>query len=1141
MKVIINLTFVLLLAFIAMPVLADYSSLQQQSKIITGTVTDENEEPLIGVRVFVPGTSVGITTNADGKFRLEVPSDKSTVRISYLGYQPQTVSIDNRTDFTIRMVPENKELDEVVIVGYGSQRVKDLTGAATAVRMDDIGYLPGASIVDALAGQVIGLSVTKSNGRPGATGTFKVREPAPAFAGGVSYGPLIVIDDVVQVNDLGEPDMTAFNMLDHSEIESMTVLKDASAAIYGSRASQGVILVKTKRGRIGTPKISYTANLDFSDAVGHSKTMNAYETGIFTNRMINQVYANGGTNYTSYLYSDDELAGMKNLNYDWLDRAWHSALSQRHSLTVNGGTDKLTYFAGTSYQDQDTNLGSLQDYSKWTFRAGGEIKVLAGLKLTASIAGYNSNKVEGRELAKILSGPWSGQTPQDYPMLRHMPKYIPMEISYADPETNETKNYWMSPWVGPHYVNTATNSNISNTYAIWNFFANEASNARKTNEENGYNANLSLTYDLPFIKGLSLKGTYAVSYANTLYNEVGDYYQLARATNTNQAGMHLIGDYTQYDFPEYGRGSNNMPIVIYKNSIRKSEQINFMVTYDRKLGNHDISFTGVIEHGEAEGRVTQLHYDGPWDSYNGVSSSAGTINTNGAETYFTKSESGTLSYIGRLNYKYADRYLAQFLIRTDASTKFAPENYWGNFPTGSVGWVASEENFFKNSKISNYINYLKLRYSLGRTGKDNVKAWSWMPAFTVNPATGIGFGTIDGAPSFGAIFNGTVNRNVKWDVTIKQNAGIDLNFLSNRLGFTMDYFYDKTSDLIMKVASADEPIYIGANLPYLNYGKVDAWGWEFSLRWNDNIKQSLIPSWGPIKYAVGMDYGISWYKVVLGEGAYFDYPAEVNNASSKTGYRSPDNEYGFKVWKGTGKGDGLLRTQEDIDKYWQYLTDLATAADGNPSYLGITSKDKMYPGMIAYQDIAGNIDTENKTIEGPNGVISRDHGQDYVRLAENRRHTINTKMSLQWGDFSWSAQLATSWGGYSAIPGEAQAINNSTIIWSQFSYVSDMFDPVDNPDGKYPSMAVASAYGERSDFWQVPSFRCYVRNMTIAYSLPKNLLKKTGIDKLQVNLTGNNLWDFYNPYPDKFRNMYDDDRMGYPTLRTWTFGVNLTF
>ncbi|MDR0745848.1 MAG: SusC/RagA family TonB-linked outer membrane protein [Mediterranea sp.] len=1127
----------------------DAAQATQQTRTVRGVVVDETGEPVIGANVKVVGTTTGTITDLEGNFTLSAPAD-GKIEVSFIGFTTQVVDIPASGALRITMKEDAKLLDEVIIVGYGTQRVKDLTGAASIVQMDEIAELPGASIVDALAGQVIGLNVSRSDGRPGSTGTFTVRSPAPDLSG-VRFGPLIVIDDVVQVDELGNPSMTAFNMLDHSEIESMTVLKDASAAIYGSRASNGVILVKTKRGQAGAPKISYSAKLDFADAVSHMKTLDAYETGVFTNRMFRQINANGGTDRTNYSYSDAELEAMKNLNYNWLDKAWDSSLSHRHSLTVSGGADKVTFFAGLSYQTQETNLGSVQDYEKWTFRAGGEMKVAAGLKLSASIAGYNNDRTSAKEQAKFTSGPWGNQaSSQDYAILRHIPKYIPFSVDVPQ-EDGGTKSFYTSPWLGPHFINTSTDSNVSSNYPVWNFFANEASKARKEEEENGYNANFSLTYDVPFIKGLSMKATYALSYANTLLHDVGDYYKLARATNTNTDGHHLIGSYTEYNYISYGRSTNiaNQPRVNYKKSTRKSEQMNFMITYDRTFGEHDISATAVVERGEASGNGLELLYQGPWDSYNGVSSSAGTISTVGTDNQFTRSESGTLSYIGRANYKYSDRYLAQFLIRSDASTKFAPENYWGTFPTGSVGWVASEEKFFKNSPVSGYIDYLKLRASLGKTGKDNVAAWSWMPAFDVSTTTGLGFGTLDGQPTFGALFknNGVFNRNIKWDTTIKQNYGIDINLLDNRLSLSVDYFYDKTKDLIMQVTAdaENDPVYRGAGVPILNYGKSDAWGWEFSVKWTDKINQSLLPSWGPIKYGIGMDYSISWNKLVLGKEWVFDYPATMDEASSTTGYRGPDHEWGFRTWRHTSNGDGMLRTQEDIDNYWQYLTDLATAAGTNPSYLGVTSKNNMYPGMLAYEDIHGDIDVANQTIDGPNGIISDDHGQDYVKLANDRRHSIITKINAQWGSLSLSTQLSTSWGGYSAIndAGTAQSIGtgNNDMIWAQYAYVTDMFDPEENPNGKYPSMAVSNAWNRRSDFWQVNTFRMYVRNMTIGYSLPKSLLQKVNIDKLQFTLTGNNLWDFYNPYPKKFRNMYDNSKSGYPTLRTWTLGVNLTF
>ncbi|WP_239058210.1 SusC/RagA family TonB-linked outer membrane protein [Bacteroides sp. 214] len=1120
----------------------------QQSKTVKGTVVDELGDPIIGANVKVQGVAVGAITDINGAFSLSVPAG-AKLEVSFIGCVTQVVAVPASGVVRVILKEDSQLLDEVVIVGYGTQRVKDLTGAAAHVKMDEIADLPGASIIDALAGQVVGLSVSQSDGRPGSTGSLKVRQPM-AFGSEVAFNnPLIVIDDVVQVDEEGSPSMTAFNMLDHSEIETMTVLKDASAAIYGSRASAGVILVKTKRGQKGAPKISYSGKLDFSDAVSHTKVMNAYELGVFTNRLIQQGFTNDPKameKFLKYKYTDAELEQLKNTNHNWLDKAWDSAISHRHSLNVSGGAENMNFFAGLTYQKQETNMGSTQDYDKWTFRVGGDMKVAAGLTLSATIAGYNQQQVSSRGQNKMGSGPWgTASTSDDYTQLRHMPRYIPVEVEVLDPATGEMKNYYTSPWAGPYESSTTGEETLSG-FGFFNYFANEKA-ASTTKDANGYNANFSLTYDVPFVKGLSLKGTYAVSYANTFSEMVGGHYTLARAINTDSS-IHLpVHANTQYKLITYGNQAkaSDRPGVVYTKGTTKTQQMNFMINYNRTFGKHEVAATGVVERGESEGTDQRTAYYDRNLLYTGASNTAGTLDASASATYLKKYESGSLSYIGRVNYKYDNRYLFQFLIRTDASTRFAPENYWGIFPTASVGWVISEEKFFQNSRISDIFDYLKIRASLGKTGKDNVKAWQWLQIYEVNATSGLGFGSSGGMQAPGATTTAAANRDLKWDSTIKQNYGIDFNVLDNRLSLSTDFYYDKTSDLIMSIPSVEEPIYIGATYPPMNYGKKDAWGWEFSIRWNDKINQNILPSWGPIKYGIGMDYGISWNKTVLGNDEVFDYPAYYAGASEYTGYHSPDHTWGLKTWKETSQGDGMLRTQADIDKYWAYLEANAIASGRDASTVRYFKKTKseMYPGMIAYKDLRGDIDADNKTWAGPDGIISDDHGQDLGKLANNRRHGINTKLSAQWGNFSWNAQLSTSWGGYTTfVSNTTQGIGEGTFIWSQFAYMNDMFDPEENPNGKYPSMAakVSNAF-TTSDFWQVSSFRMYVRNMSFSYSFPKDLLKNTGIDKVAITLTGNNLWDFYNPYPKKFKNNYDAIRTNYPTLRTWTLGVNLTF
>jgi TonB-linked SusC/RagA family outer membrane protein len=1142
------------LSMLMVGMLMSFTAYAQQIAV-TGTVSDESGETVPGASIVVKGTDIRSISNIDGKYSIGVPNAAAVLQISFLGYEPQEFVVGQRRVIDVVLKETSTGLEEVVVVGYGSQRVKDLTGSAVAVNVDQLIQLPGSSIIDALAGQVVGLHVSSSDGRPGSVGSLRVREELTFGTTSNNFKhPLIVIDDVVQLDDQGEPNMQAFNNLDYSEIESLTILKDASAAIYGTRASAGVILVKTKRGQDGKTKIDYSTKIDFSDAVGHIKVMDAYETGLFTNRMIRQQYdnGNGGTDNRYRMYSGEELMAMKSLNHDWLGEAWHSSVSQRHSLTVTGGHNDVTFFAGLNYQNQGNNLGSVQDYDKWTFRAGGEMKVAAGLKLSASVAGYNDSKTEVYRQSRVEAGPWgSSTTADDYPQLRHMPKYIPISVDLRDPLTQELNNYYMSPWTGPMGVNTSSDANLGKGIAAWNFFANEASKARSYTDKNGYNANFSLTYDVPFVKGLTLKAIYAVSYDNTGTNELGDYYQIARADNTNQPGMHLIGDYSTWTILNFGDPNgaeiSRKPVVDYGKSVRKSQQMNGWITYNRSFGKHDIAMTGVVERGETEGSATKLRYGGITLSYLGTSGTAGTLDTDGTRTSFTKTEAGSLSYAGRVNYKFDNRYLLEFLIRSDASTKFAPENYWGTFPSGSAGWVLSEEKFFKSSKIANVIDFLKFRYSLGKTGKDNATAWMWLQTYSTNPAGGIGFGSIGGQPSLSASPSGTANRNITWDTSVKQNLGLDINVLRSRLAFTAEYWKDQTTGLIMKVTDEEEPIYIGQQVPETNYGAKDAWGWEFSVRWTDRIQQSLIPSWGPIRYGIGFDYGLSWTETVKGQPFVFDYPADMYGGSSsnnRTGWQGPGHEWGFRTWKHTSSGDGMLRTEADIDKYWQYLTDLATAAGTSPQYFNITNRSDMKVGMLAYEDVAGDIDQATKKIAGPNGVISRDHGQDYVKLANKLRHSIPMRLNFSWGNFTWQANLGASWGGWALIDQDrSQSIGANDMIWAQFAYVNDMFDPVENPNGKFPSMGVSNAYGEYSDFWMVSTFRMNIRNMQVGYSLPKQWLQRTkiGIDRLQINLIGNNLWDFYNPYPYHYRNMYDAGRTGYPTLRTWSLGINATF
>jgi hypothetical protein len=270
------------------------------------------------------------------------------------------------------------------------------------------------------------------------------------------------------------------------------------------------------------------------------------------------------------------------------------------------------------------------------------------------------------------------------------------------------------------------------------------------------------------------------------------------------------------------------------------------------------------------------------------------------------------------------------------------------------------------------------------------------------------------------------------------------------------------------------------------------------------------------------------------------------NTRTAVGNYGVTGVWGLQTWKETSTGDGILRTDDDINNYWAYLTDLAnkSGTGQGPKYGDISDKSAMRKGMVAYQDVRGALNSVDNTYAGPNGQIEKST-QDYVLLKKNSRtYGINTNLSFAYKGISLSAQLVTSWGGYNKIDYIKNNTNSTAMLWAQPVLMNNMYDSTDNPNGKYPNLAYYDQFfGTNSDasFWKVSSFRMYVRTLSIGYTLPKDIVKRARLDNARLYLSGNNLWDFYNPYPNHYRNMYDAPNVLYPTLRTWALGVNLGF
>lgn len=1096
-----------------------FTAVAQNGRMITGKVVDEATAlPLEGVSVKVKNFTAGTLTNDKGEFTLEVPSSESVITFSYVGFRIYEIKAGTASTLDVKLVSTADKMDDVIVIGYGTQRAKDVTGSMATADLKKIQDLPVASLAEALRGQIPGLNVSGGSTRPGSLATLSIRQQFNWGKDGGGTIPLVVIDDVIQVDpQTGLPSLDRFNMLDISEVESITVLRDASAAIYGSRASQGAIVVKTKRGKVGAPRLSYSGKFQTNDAVSHGKVMNARQYGEFANRFGTAM----GWNPQTQLYSQAELARMDSLNYDWLANDWRAAGAMQHSLDVSGGSDRATYFTGVSYYTQGANLGS-QDFTRWTYRAGTDVKVMSGMRLGATIAAGSTNIEKSFTKVNISDGSYAiGGEQNDYNILLHMPKYIPWIYNI-----NGVDRY-VSPSLGPNKLgNVSGNNSLSN----YNYYALLNNGSKTTNKTFYYNAVFSLNYEVPYIKGLSLKVNYGLTSTATNTEQIMLAQLLSRANNMNTANNHLYSATTVWDNPVLNRSNSR---VTYDNTTSTNQQMNFFVNYERRFGDHSISAMASVERAENQWEDRYQIYDNPIPgAYNGTSVSAGTLNTSNSITYRT--ESGSLSYLGRLNYSYKNKYLLQFVYRQDASTRFAPENYWGSFPGVSAGWVVSEESWFKDNV--SWMDYLKIRGSLARTGNDNVKAWKWMQLYKAETDKGMGFGSNGGNYTTGITPEASPNRDVKWDRTTQRNLGLDMAFLKNRLSIAIDGYYNTTSDMLTDMTGAiNVPISVGGAFAEQNYSGVKAWGTEIAATWRETHKD--------FNYSIGMNFGLGDNKITK----YFDQPFDYPNKTTtrrEVGQSTIAPVWGFKTWKGTSGGDGMLRTDADIDNYWAYLTDLANksgVAGAVPNFMGITNKSLMKKGMLVYEDVAGALDANNRTIAGPNGTISKD--QDYVKLRKSSRsYGITTNLSVGWKDISLTAQIATSWGGANFLDYIKQGTSSTHSLWSHPIYLTDMYDSASNPNGKYPNLAYFDQFGgTNSDFFMLSNFRMVIRTLSIGYTLPKAWVNKAKIQSARVFIAGNNLWDLYNPYPNKYRNMYDAPNVGYPTLRTWALGVNVGF
>ena len=1097
--IIFNLCLVFLLAF-------TLSAYAQNTRTVTGTVMDDLGEPIIGAAVKVVDSPVGTVTDIDGKFSLSV-KEGSKLTISFIGYISQTIT--NLNNPKIVLMEDVAKLDEVVVVGYGTQKMKNVTGAIETLSTDEIKDLSVGSLGDALSGMMSGLHVSSGGGRPGSTPSLQIRQssintsvtPTSTRGGDADPSPLYVIDDFISTEE-------AFNNLDVSEVESITVLKDASAAVYGARAAYGVILVKTKRGKVGTPSISYNGQFGFTDALKLPKMLSAYDYG----RIYNAARAAGTStsdtesdNLRTQYFQTDELDTMRGLNYDLVDKEWSAAWTQRHSLNINGGTDKATYFAGASYFSQEGNMGRL-DYDRWNFRAGVNANIGKWTKASFQISGDMGEQNNAR------NGISGGGTDADFnSLMTHLP-FVPDYIG------------------GRPVVYTGMQNVSSNLTAVqlYNFRAVQNSPDNTENQTNNMSINGSLEHDFGWFKwtkGLKLKASYSRNIVNGKSNNIGTKINVYRLLNRGGSGGHLYtGDDIDLDESNFGTFTlDNGNLLTRTMNKTDSYQMNLTLIYARQFGLHNVSGLFSIEKAESEYEYVTGNITDPFSFTDGQSNSTATGATQ--TTTFSRTESGMLSYIGRLNYSYADKYLFEFLLRSDASTKFAPENYWGMFPSWSAGWVMSEESWFNKEKLG--IDFLKIRGSFGILGRDNIQPWLWTQLYSRNADKGPVFGTSSNTSS-GASFQMPqrgVNRDVHWDKTYKTNLGIDVRMLDNRFGITLDAYYDMGRELFTTFTGTSfYPTTVGTQATPENFGEVDTYGVELTLNWKDKI---------------GKDFSY-WVKLTTG---YSDNKIKEAGFQATPGFddivrgeRSDRGVWGYECL-------GMFRSYQEIEEYF--------ATNNITSYLG-NSKENIHPGTLIYRDVRGQRNADGSYGE-KDGVIDEN---DYVKISHraNNPYGLTMNFGASYKNFSFSAQFGASWGAYALMQTNLRQesysnmeYKNVSAIWKDMYVYEDVLDASGNVtaamnrNAKYPNLKYSAINGQASTFWKVSAANIRLRNLTVAYSLPKEWMKPLGISSCRLNLTCQNLLSFYNPYDGGVWDTWAGTYGNYPNLRKFTLGVNVSF
>lgn len=1013
-----------------------------QSSVVKGVVKDSNGEPLLGVNVLVKGTTIGAVTDIDGNFSFEAPAG-CTLVISYIGFESQEVKVKGNAPLNIILKEDSEALDEVVVIGYGTQKKVNLTGAVSAVTGEEIAKRPVSNTSTMLQGQMPGLRITSDKGQPG-NESVQMRVRGQGTYSSAGSNPLVLINGV-------EGDLAT---LDPNIIESVSVLKDAaSASIYGSRAANGVILITTKNGSEMKERVSVRYNGNFAvhnpttllDLIWDSPTYMKY---------FNMAKENAGSPITER-YTQEMIDAYTNPtdpqkypSFNWLDYMFDPAFVQQHNVNVSGTIGKTSYNASLSMLNQPGTMKG-QEYQRYNASLDLTSQVNDWVKIGMYFTGSRSYRQETRQ----------GDTDAYLSTISQAPTYMP----WLPDDGSGIKRYTSKAYT--------FESNNKNMVAIA-----ETENFKKYVNTD---ANVQAWAEIKPFKGLTWYTKGAIRYKAQHYKDWGAiptpiyfYHDGTQngTLNTNGTGLTSNMEYSTYvnlyTYLKYDWLSSN-----------KDHSLSAMAGYSLESYRYDVL------------QGYRQDYDFPLHELNAGNSS---VQTNSGSSQ----EWGLVSGFFRLNYGFKDRYLVELNARYDGSSRIASQSRWGVFPSFSLGWRVTEEEWMKDLQWD-WLNSLKLRGSWGLLGNQNIDLYSYYAL--VSTGKDYGFNNTD--LSSGVAQTAISNQNLKWETTAIGDFGADLT-LFNGFNVTFDWYKKRTYDILRK---AQGNALLGLDAPYINDGEMVNKGIEVSLGYNGYVRDGFFE---------GLSYNANVYfdrsrNTLTKYGA--DYITNGLICSEGLPYES---FYGYKAI-------GIFKDDDEVRNSPKQFNDNTQAGD------------------IKYADISG-----------PDGVPDNVVDEYDRTVIGNRFPNFEYSVSLgaSWKGFDLSLlgqgvsgvdHYASGWGlrpFYQGTPISQDYIDN---MWTE-----------EHTNAKYPRLYFADMGGTKnqreSTYWLYDGSYFRLKNLTFGYTLPKALTQKAKIQRLRVYFSGDNLLTFtkfpQGGDPERNYNSTKGTRLVYyPQNRIISFGINLDF